>query len=238
MKMKVLLVNLPDQISRYILLVLRVRWPGVIPIHAEEDEEALGLLHAQQPDLAILHLPERGEGSSPEGCFDLINRIRRLSSVPLIAVGQSNDIMDKVKALELGADDWISPSSSPMEFIAKVNAILRRCSPEKPGLSFFVDGQLCIDYEARRVSVFGKPVKLTPIQYRMLCYLARNQGRVCSSTELLEYVWGPNCGDDKELLKLNVYRLRSKIERDPSNPELIFNERGIGYVIRATTPSK
>lgn len=235
--MKVLLVKLPEEVSRYISLVLNVRWPELTSFRTHDTGEALQLVHSEQPHLALLHLPERSEGSSPEGCFDLINRIRRLSNVPLIAVGQSNDIMDKVKALELGADDWISPSSSPMEFIAKVNAILRRCSPEKPGLSFFVDGQLCIDYEARRVSVFGRPVKLTPIQYRMLCYLAQNQGRVCSSTELLEYVWGPNCGDDKELLKLNVYRLRSKIEKDPSNPELIFNERGIGYVIRASGSS-
>ena len=232
--MKVLLVKLPEEISRYIPLVLKVRWPDLSLFRTEDTREAVQLVHSEQPHLALLHLPGRSEGSSPEDCFDVISQIRSLSNVPLIVVGQSDDVMDKVKALELGADDWISPSSRPMEFIAKVNAILRRCSPDKHGVASFLGGKLSIDYPARRVCVSGRPVKLTPIQYRMLCYLARNQGRVCSSTELLQYVWGPNFGDDKELLKLNVYRLRSKIEENPSDPEIIFSERGIGYVIRSS----
>jgi DNA-binding response OmpR family regulator len=139
-----------------------------------------------------------------------------------------------VKALEMGADDWVSPSFVPMEFIAKVNAILRRRSANNHDVSSFLNGKLSINYDTRQVRVSGKPVKLTPIQYKLLCHLIQNQGRVCSSTELLQHVWGPNYGDEKELLKLSVYRLRSKIEEDPSNPEIIFNERGVGYVIRAS----
>jgi len=77
-------------------------------------------------------------------------------------------------------------------------------------------------------------VKLTPIQYKLLCHLIKNRGRVCSTAELLQHVWGPNYSDDRELLKLSVYRLRSRIEEDPSNPEIISNERGIGYVIKAS----
>jgi len=236
--MKVLLVKLPEELSKYIPLVLRVRWPNLSLFHADEAREAVQLIHSEQPYIAMLHLPERSEGSSPEDCFDLITQIRSFSNVPLIVVGQSGDVTDMVKALEMGADDWISPSFSPMEFIAKVNALLRRCSPHKPGVSFFLDGRLSIDYAARQVCILGKSVKLTPIQYKLLCHLIENQGRVCSSAELLQHVWGPNYSDERELLKLSVYRLRSKIEEDPSNPEIIFNERGIGYVIKASASSR
>ena len=236
--MKVLLVRLPEELSKYIPLVLRVRWPNLSLFHADEAREAVQLIHSEQPYIAMLHLPKRSEGSSPEDCFDLITQIRSFSNVPLIIVGQSDDVMDKIKALEMGADDWVSPSFIPMEFIAKVNAILRRCSLDKHDVSFFLDGRLSINYAARQVHISGKPIKLTPIQYKILCHLAENEGRVCTSTELLQHIWGPNSGDDKELLKLNVYRLRSKIEEDRSNPEIIFNERGVGYVISASALSK
>ena len=234
--MKALLVKVPEDESRYIPLALRVRWPDLILLRTDDAGEALQLVHNEEPDLALLHLAGGGEGVSPEDCFDLIDRIRAFSDVPLIAISENDDVTDSVRALEMGADDWVSPSSSPMQFIAKVNALLRRCSPEKPSLSRLLGGKLSIDHGAHQVCVSGKPVRLTPIQYKMLCYLAQNQGRVCSSTELLQHVWGPNSADDRELLKLNVYRLRSKIEKDPSNPEFIINERGVGYVIRASRP--
>jgi two-component system KDP operon response regulator KdpE len=157
--------------------------------------------------------------------------------VPLIVISQSENVMDKVKALEMGADDWVSPPFIPMEFIAKVNAIVRRCSFNYHEVFSFLDGKLSINYGTREVRILGHQVKLTPIQYKLLCHLIRNQGRVCSAVELLQHVWGPNYSDERELLKLSVYRLRSKIEEDPSNPEIIFNERGIGYVIRVSSPS-
>lgn len=236
--MKVLLVSLPDKISRYVLLVLRVRWPDVAPIHAEGAKEALGMLHAQQPDLAVLHLPERADGSAPEDRFGLIDGIRKFSEVPLIVVGETEDVMDKVTALEAGADDWISTSFIPMEFIAKVNALLRRYRLDNDGVSYLPDGSLSIDHATRQVCVSGNPVKLTPIQFEILDHLVKNAGRVCSTNELLQHVWGPSYRNEKEILKLSVHRLRSKIEKDPSAPEIIINERGVGYIIRAATASK
>jgi DNA-binding response OmpR family regulator len=183
----------------------------------------------------MFHISQQCLEAPPPNCFDLIGQIRSFSDVPLIVIGQSDDVLDKAKALDMGADDWVSPSFVPMEFIAKVNAILRRRSPNNHLSSSLVDGRLSIDYDAHQVRVSGRPVKLTPIQYRLLCHLVKNQGRVCSATELLQHVWGPNYSDDRELLKLSVYRLRSRIEEDPSNPEIISNERGIGYVIRASS---
>ena len=232
-EMKVLVVSYSQDLSQAISPILKVRWPDLSLIHAGEARESLELVHREQPDIVMFHLPERGEGVPPLDCFDIITQIRSFSDLPLIVISQSDDIMDKVKVLEMGADDWMSPTFIPMEFIAKVNAILRRCSPDKHEVSFFLNGKLSINYAARQVHISGKSVKLTPIQYKLLCHLVENQGRVCSSAELLQHVWGPNYSDERELLKLGVYRLRSKIEEDPSNPEIIFNERGIGYVIRA-----
>jgi two-component system KDP operon response regulator KdpE len=235
--MKILVVSHSQDLAQAISSILRVRWPDLSLVQANEARESLELIHREQPDIVMCHLHERREGVPSLNCFDLISRIHSFSSVPLLVISQSDDVMDKVKALEMGADDWLSPSFIPMEFIAKVNAILRRRSPNKHGIFFFLNDKLSINYATRQVRISGKPVKLTPIQYKLLCHLVENQGRVCSSAELLQHVWGPNYGDARELLKLSVYRLRSKIEEDPSNPEIIFNERGIGYVIRASSSS-
>ena len=236
--MKVLVVSHSEALPDAIFSVLQVRWPDLSLVRANEAGESLELIHREQPDIVMFHLPEREQGGAPPNCFDLINQIHNFPGVPLIVISQSDDVMDKVRALEMGADDWVSPSFIPIEFIAKVNAILRRRSPNNHGAFFFLNNKVCIDYDTRQVRISGKPVKLTPIQYRLLCHLIGNLGRVCSSTELLEHVWGPNYSDDKELLKLSVYRLRSKIELDPSNPEIIFNERGVGYVIRGPGSSR
>jgi len=236
--MKVLLVRLPEELYKYIPLVLKVRWPNLSLFHTHEIGEAIQIIRSVQPHIAMLHPPEQREEEPPSDYFYLISEIRSFSDVPIIVISQSDDVIDKVKALEMGADDWVSPSFIPMEFIAKVSAILRRCSLNNHQVFSFLDGKLSINYDTRQVRILGKPVKLTPIQYKLLCHLIKNQGRVCSSAELLQHVWGPNYGDDRELLKLSVYRLRSKIEEDPSNPEIIFNERGIGYIIRASGSSE
>ncbi len=232
--MKVLVVGESQDLLQAISSILKVRWPDVHLVHANEASESLELIHKEQPDIVMFHLPERKEGAPPLNCFDLISQIHGFSGVPLIVISQSDDVMDKVKALEMGADDWVSPSFIPMEFIAKVNAILRRRFPNNHDVFFFLNDKLSINYATRQVCMSGKPVKLTPIQYKLLCHLVKNQGRVCSSAELLQHVWGPNYSDERELLKLSVYRLRAKIEEDPSNPEIILNERGTGYVIRAS----
>ncbi len=237
-EMKVLVVSHSQDLSQGISSVLKVRWPDLTLVYTREAREGLELTHAEEPDILMYHLPEPGEGSPPSDHFDFIGQIRSFSDVPLVVISQSNDVTDKVRALEMGADDWVSPSSIPMEFIAKVNAIVRRCSLNGHGVSSFLNGKLSIDLATREVRIWGHPVKLTPIQYKLLCHLIKNQGRVCSSVELLQHVWGPGYDDDRELLKLSVHRLRSKIEEDPSNPEIIFNERGIGYVIRASGSSK
>ena len=232
--MRVLVVGCSQDLVQDISFILKIRWPDLSLLHADEIGESPELIHREQPDIVMFYVSEQCLETPPPNCFDLIDQIRGISDVPLIVISQSDDVLDKVKALDRGADDWVSPFFVPMEFIAKVNAILRRRSPNNHTASFFLNGKLSIDYDTRQVCVSGNPVKLTPIQYRLLCHLIKNRGRVCSTSELLQHVWGPNYSDDRELLKLGVYRLRSRIEEDPSNPEIIFNERGIGYVIKAS----
>jgi DNA-binding response OmpR family regulator len=231
--MKVLLVGDSKDLSQTISLILKVRWPNLSLVRVIETREGIELIHKEQPDIVMLHL----DSASLDG-FDLISQIRGFSDVPLIVLSRSDDVMDKVKALETGADDWIALSSLPMEFIAKVNAILRRCSPSGNGrASSCLNGKLSINYATREVSVDGKPVRLTPIEYKILCQLAKNEGSVVSREKLLRGVWGPNYEADPEFLKKYIHRLRSKIEENPSAPKSIRTERGVGYIFTTSSNS-
>lgn len=223
--MKVLFVGDSEELLQAMSFILKVRWRELSLIHATEARQATELIHREQPDIVMLQV----DAASPDD-FDLIRQIRSFSEVPLIALSKSNDVMDKVRALEMGADDWIPPSS-PMEYIAKVNAILRRCSPLGDDYTAsFLCGKLSINYATHDVYVNGNLVRLTPIEYKILYKLVRNEGSVVSHTNLLNSVWGPHYGADPEFLKKYIYRLRSKIEEDPADPEIICTRRGVGYI--------
>jgi len=228
--MKVLLVSDSEELSKTIPLVLKVRWPNLSLFCTGEARECLQLIHREQPCLALLHFDSRAED-----CFNRISEIRGFSDVPLIVISQRDDVMDKVRALEMGADDWIVQSSVPMEFIAKVNALLRRCqSPDTSCLFSFLDGKLYIDSCKRQVSVLGKEVKLTPNEYKILWHLAQNEGRIVSKESLVRNIWGPGYTDYVECLKKHVYRLRCKIEEDPAVPRIVLTERGVGYSLASS----
>jgi two-component system KDP operon response regulator KdpE len=231
--MKVLFIGDSEELLQSISLILKVRWRDLSLIHATEARQATELIHKEQPDIVMLHV----DAASPDD-FDLIGQIRSFSDVPLIALSQSDDVIDKVRALEMGVDDWIHSSCIPMEYIAKVNAILRRCSPLGEGYTAsFLCGKLSINYATHDVYVNGKPVRLTPIEYKILYQLVRNEGSVVSHTDLLHSVWGPHYGADPEFLKKYIYRLRSKIEEDPADPKIICTKRGVGYIFITASDS-
>jgi len=231
--MKVLFIGDSEELLQSISLILKVRWRDLSLIHATEARQATELIHKEQPDIVMHHV----DAASPDD-FDLIGQIRSFSDVPLIALSQSDDVIDKVRALEMGADDWIHSSCIPMEYIAKVNAILRRCSPLGDGYTTsFLCGKLSINYATHDVCVNGKPVRLTPIEYKILYQLVRNEGSVVSHTDLLHSVWGPHYGADPEFLKKYIYRLRSKIEEDPADPKIICTKRGVGYIFITVSDS-
>ena len=225
--MKVLLIGGSEDVARTISIMLEVRWPELNLVHTSEPRESLELICREQPDLVMLH-----RDSLSMNCVDLISQIRGFADVPLIVLGQSNDVVDEVEALEMGADDWITRSCMPMEFIAKVNALLRRCPPRSnDNVEHFLNGELSINYAAHKVHASGKPVKLTPIEYKLLCQLAKNEGSVVSREKLLHTVWGPNYEVNPEYLKKYIWRLRSKIEEDLADPQIIVTERGVGYML-------
>ena len=230
--MKVLFVGDSEELLQAMSIILKVRWRELSLIHATEARQATELIHKEQPDIVMLQV----DAASPDD-FDLIRQIRSFSEVPLIVLSQSKDVMDKVRALETGADDWIPPSS-PMEYIAKVNAILRRCSPLSDSYTAsFLCGKLSINYATHDVFVNGKTVGLTPIEYKILCQLVRNEGSVVGHTNLLNSVWGPHYGAAPEFLKKYIYRLRSKIEEDPADPKIICTKRGVGYIFITVSDS-
>ena len=224
--MKVLVLADSRDLVETISLILRVRWPDLSMLHAIEAREGMELIHREQLDIVMLHL----DSAATVDCFDFISQIRSFSDVPIVIVSQQDDVIDEVRALEMGADDWIVLSSVPMAFIARVNAILRRCSPQNnESISSFLNGKLTLNHGTHAVLVEGKVVKLTPIEYKIACQLVKNEGSVVSRASLLHSAWGPDYRADPEFLKKYIYRLRAKIEHDPANPELILTERGVGY---------
>ena len=228
--MKVLLFSDSGELSKTIPIVLGVRWPNLSLFHTGEGRECLQLIHREQPYIALLHLDSR-----PDECFNLISQIRSFSDVPIIVISQRDDVMDKVRALEMGADEWIVQSSVPMEFIAKVNALLRRCRPASSTCVLsFLDGKLSIDCCTHQVFVLGKSVKLTPIEYKIMLKLAQNEGSVVSREVLINTVWGPNYGASPEFLKKYIYRLRCKVEADPADPKVLLTDRGVGYMVASS----
>lgn len=223
--MKVLFVGGSEESLETVSLILKVRWRELSVAHAAAGE-APELARSEQPDIVMLHLD-----SSCAGCLDLIGQVRSFSRVPIIVLSESGAVVDKIRALESGADDWISRDCVPMEFIAKVNAILRRCYPHSNNhVSCFFNGKLSINYAAHEVCMLGKRVNLTPIEYKILYQLVRHEGSVVSCTDLLRSVWGSDYEADPEFVKKYIYRLRCKLEEDPANPQLIITQRGVGYL--------
>ena len=224
--MKLLLVGGSEELAGTISLILKVRWRELSLVRTSEASEALELVGREQPDMVMLHLDPPSADR-----FDLISQIRMFSNVPLIALGKNGSVVDKIRALETGADDWIASDCIPMEFIARVSAILRRCYPHSDNhVSSFFDGKLRINYATHEVCVLGKQVNLAPIEYKLLHQLVRNEGSPVSRTNLRHSVWGADYEADPEFVRKHIYRLRSKIEEDPANPKIIVSERGVGYM--------
>jgi two-component system KDP operon response regulator KdpE len=163
--------------------------------------------------------------------FETLRKIRKVSAVPVIFLSAKGEEFDRVKGLDLGADDYIAKPFSPRELISRIRAVLRRLEPVAPalGLPVKVDDDLCINFEQRKVIVRGQEVKLRPTEYRLLYQLVTNAGRLLTHETLLSRVWGPEYRDEDHYVRLYITYLRQKIEKDPKNPKYILSERGLGY---------
>jgi two-component system KDP operon response regulator KdpE len=188
--------------------------------------EAIDKVREQIPDLVILDImmPEM------DG-YETLEHIRHISNVPVIMLTVKAEEEDKVRGLELGADDYVTKPFSPRELMSRVKAALRRAEMPAPVQKTLtvIDEDLAVDFARRVVLVRGEPVRLRPTEYRLLYHLVNNAGWVMTHETLLSKVWGYEYRDDTQLLRLYITYLRQKIEPDPSNPKYIFNERGVGY---------
>jgi len=199
---------------------------GYEVIVAANGLEGLQQMYVHRPDLIILDvMMPRMDG------WETCRRIRELSDVPIIMLTARGQEADKVRGLKLGADDYVAKPFSLKELEARVEAVLRRTRlpPHSKEAVLYADEELVIDSERWEVRRQGKPVELTATERRLLFYLAENAGRILTHQQILERVWGPEYINDTDYVKLYIWRLRQKIERDPSHPRYILTERGIGY---------
>jgi two-component system, OmpR family, KDP operon response regulator KdpE len=189
--------------------------------------EALKILEDWSPDLVVLDLVMGGLDG-----FTVCHQIRERSSVPVLVLsGRQNDL-DKVRALDLGADDYLTKPFSREELLARVRALLRRSRQGTVTAQVLQDERLQIDFGKHLVTVKGIQVRLTPIEYGLLEQLASNPGKLMTHAMLLHRVWGPEYHDELDYVRVFVRRLRRKIEPDPESPKYILTEPRVGYRFR------
>jgi len=225
---RILLVD--DELSVQKLLAYPLRKEGYDVIPALDGREALERLRDDNFDLVVLDvmLP-RMDG------FDVCRAIRSRSTVPIIMLTAKTEETDKVRGLELGADDYITKPFSVREFRSRVKAVLRRAALAQPEAQFeepIEAGELSIDFEKRSVVVRGESVRLTYVEFEIIAALARAPGRVFSRTMLLERVWGDASYRDPRTIDVHIRHLREKLEEEAKTPELILTVRGVGYRFR------
>lgn len=224
--MKVLVIEDSPDIVDIVTMCFELRWPDAKVVTSGKGHEGITLAKTESPDIVILDL-----GLPDMDGFEVIKEIRSFSNVPIAILSVRDAEVDIVKGLELGADDYITKPFTHMELLARTRAILRRTEmmEHKATKKSFSKGRLVIDFGSRTVTVNKKPVRLTPTEYNLLCYLVLNANNILTHRSLLAKVWGEEYIDSPEYLKVYVQRLRNKLEEDPSNPQLIISDRGVGY---------
>lgn len=221
---RVLVVDDEPRMTHFIRLNLE--HDGFEVVEAASGTEALEGLRDRLPDLVLLDvmMPDL------DG-FETLQLIREISNVPVIMLTAKGEEEDRVRGLELGADDYIAKPFSPREMVSRVKAVLRRTElPSAPVHELIeVDDRLRLDFDRREVWVEGKLVKLRPTEFKLLYHLVQNAGWVVPHDQLLAKVWGYEYREETHYLRLYINYLRQKLEQDPSKPQYILTERGVGY---------
>jgi two-component system KDP operon response regulator KdpE len=224
-KRRILVVDDEPRMVRFIRLNLE--HDGFQVSEASSGTQALEQLRNQLPDLVLLDimLPDL------DG-FETLSMIREFSSVPVIMVTAKGEESERVRGLELGADDYIPKPFSPRELVSRIRAVLRRTEAPAPGSAhgpLTIDDRLKIDFDRREIWVAGRLVKLRPTEFRLLYHLVQNAGWVVPHDQLLAKVWGYEYRGETHYLRLYVNYLRQKLEQDPAHPKYILTEHGVGY---------
>lgn len=221
---RILVVDDEPQILRGLKIILRAA--GYTVDTAETKAAALAALAARPPDALVLDLvlPD-GEG------VEVCREVRRFSSLPVLVLSAVGDEREKVRALDAGADDYITKPFGTDELLARLRAVLRRAA-DPSGDPIVRIGELSVDVLDRRVSRDGEEIHLTPLEFDILRVLAQHHGRLVTQRQLLQDVWGPEYALETHYLRVHVAHIRAKLERDPSRPTYLITEPGVGYRLR------
>ncbi len=221
-----LILIVDDEPRLTTMLQMNLQAEGMRSITANNGREALDALREEMPDIIILDVMMPGMDG-----YETLKRIRMASQVPVIMLTAKDEEDDRIKGLEIGADDYIGKPFSYRELLSRIRAVIRRHNLPAPATlgHIDVDSRLSIDFNKREVLINGERVNLRPTEYRLLYHLVQRAGYVMSHNELLAKVWGPEYHDETHYLRLYVTYLRQKIEEDPANPAYILTERGVGY---------
>ena len=218
--LRVLVVD--DDAALAEMLGIVLRGEGIEPVFCSDGAKAVEVFHQAKPDVVLLDvmLPGRSGG-------DIARMIRSESDVPIIMLTARTDTRDVVAGLEAGADDYVTKPFKPRELLARVKAQGRRVTGG--GQEQLRIADLVIDQVGHSVTRGGVPIALTPLEFELLCCLARRPWKVFTREQLLEEVWGYQHASDTRLVNVHVQRLRAKVEQDPENPQVVLTVRGVGY---------
>jgi two-component system KDP operon response regulator KdpE len=207
-------------------IAMNLELEGLRVIKAANGYEALEKAVKDMPDLVVLDImmPDM------DG-FETLEKLREDSSVPVIFLSAKGEEVDRIRGLDLGADDYIAKPFSPRELVSRIRAVLRRTEPAASASAseIVVDDELRINFDQRKVIARGEEIRLRPTEYRLLYQLVTNAGKLLTHETLLSRVWGTEYRDEDQYVRLYITYLRQKIEKDPKNPRYILSERGLGY---------
>lgn len=226
MSKRILVVD--DEVRYQRLLDANLRTDGYDVVTASNGVEAIEVFSSQPIDLILLDvmMPEM------DG-FDTCERIREYSNVPIIMLTAKGDEKDRVRGLDLGADDYLTKPFSATELLARVRAVLRRAqvSTDTSQTRYFIHDDIRIDFARAEVWQENEPVSLSATEYRLLLQFVHNVGKIINAEELLTSIWGPEYRKEKEVLWVSIARLRQKLEKEPHSPKHIVTRTGLGYLM-------
>ena len=197
-------------------------------LYADNGQQGLEIIRSQCPDIILLDL-----GLPDMNGSEIIRDARTWTSTPIIVISARTAEHEKVTALDLGADDYITKPFGTSELLARIRASLRHSNRLRTDSTHYLrpyrHGKMILDFSKRLLTINGQDIHLTPIEYKIVAYLAQNSGKVITYATLLSNVWGPYADSDNKILRVNMANIRRKIEDDPAEPKYIFTEVGVGY---------
>ena len=224
---KILVIEDEKSISHFISAILNTN--GYEALQARSGSEALSMISSHCPDLIILDL-----GLPDMDGMDILRQLREWSSLPVVVVSARTHERDKVTALDLGADDYLTKPFGTAELLARVRTAIRHTrttsgNNEIAQKGTYTVGDLTIDYNRHQALVRGENVKLTLSEFRIVALLGKHAGKVLTYDYIMRELWGPRAGKDNQILRVNMANIRRKIEKNPAEPEYLFTEMGVGY---------